>query len=155
NVQLKSVEAPALRLELPPVHVPHGVPDTEMLLMSESPVFFSVTVIVTAVPVSTVSLGVTLFKVKVVEGWITVTVPLVVSPVGETSLPTASLPCPVAVQLVVFVAVNAQLNVVEAPGASVVAAPVHGVHPVPVTETFVKGESPVLVSITVIVTAVP
>ena len=51
--------------------------------------------------------------------------------------------------------VNVQLKSVDAPAASVVFAPAHGEQPVPVTDTFVIVESPVFVSVTVIVTVVP
>src|SRR5215813_322756 len=66
-VQLKFVEAPAARVELPPVQVAQLlVPVTETPVIVESPVFFSVTVIVTEVPGATVVEGLTLDVVRVV-----------------------------------------------------------------------------------------
>jgi hypothetical protein len=66
-VQLKSVAAPAIRVALPPVHGEQPVPVTETFVIGESPVFVSVTVIVTGVPGATVVPGVTLFVVNVVD----------------------------------------------------------------------------------------
>src|SRR5438128_4395179 len=85
----------------------------------------------------------------------TVTVPLVVSFAGGAALPSASVPRPVAVHAVVAFAVNVQLKSVDAPAANVEVPPVKGEQPVPTTDTPVIVESPVLVSVTVIVTGVP
>jgi hypothetical protein len=68
NVQLKSVDAPTASVALPPVHVVQPVPDTDTFAIVESPVFVSVTVIVTGVPIVTTELGATLFVVNVVDG---------------------------------------------------------------------------------------
>jgi hypothetical protein len=93
-VQLKSVAVPAASVVLPPVNGEQPVPVTDTLVIVEFPVFVSVTVIVTGVPDATVVPGVTLFVVNVVDALIavTVTVPLVVSPVSGTSLPRVSFP---------------------------------------------------------------
>jgi hypothetical protein len=156
KVQLKSVEAPAASVEDPPVQDVQPVPVTETLLIVDMVLFVSVTVIVTTVPAAIVVPGVTLLVVSVVaEEPLTVMVPPVVSFTEGTSLPMESLPCPVAVQIVVAVGLNEQLKSVDAPEASVVLPPVHGEHPVPVTDTFVSVESPVFVSVTVIITSVP
>jgi hypothetical protein len=72
NVQEKVVDAPTARVEAPPVQVGQlFVPVTYTPLILESPVFVSVTVIVTEVPDSTVVLGLTDDVVNVVAGRIT------------------------------------------------------------------------------------
>src|SRR5262245_22477408 len=84
-------------------------------------------------------------------------VPLVVSPAAGAGLPSASVPCPVAVQLTVEFAVNVQLKSCETPGARLgIRAGVNAEHaPVPVTDTSVIVESPVFFSVTTMVTEVP
>jgi hypothetical protein len=67
NVQLKSVAAPGASVVLPPVHGEQPIPVTDTFVIGESPVFVSVTVIVTGVPCATVVPGVTLFVVNVVD----------------------------------------------------------------------------------------
>src|SRR6185295_5242495 len=93
NVQVKSAAAPAARLAtLAGVQAVQPVPVTFTFEMAELPVLVSVTVIVTAVPAITLEAGLTVLVVSVVEAVNTSTVPPVVSPVRETSLPTTSLP---------------------------------------------------------------
>ena len=74
NVQVKSVDAPAMSVERPPVQVVQPVPVTFTPVNVESPEFVSVTVIVTDVPASMFPAGETLFFVSVVDGMITITV---------------------------------------------------------------------------------
>src|SRR5262245_12588020 len=86
----------------------------------------------------------------------TVMVPLVYSPASDTGFPATSVPCPVADQFAFTVGENVQLNVTDAPAASLATlAGVQVVQPVPVTYTFVIVELPVFFSFTVTVTAVP
>jgi hypothetical protein len=68
NVQLKSVDAPAANVPFAPVHDEQPVPVTDTFVIGESPVFVSVTVMVTGVPAATVVFGRTLFVVRVVLG---------------------------------------------------------------------------------------
>src|SRR5207302_1345987 len=151
NVQVKVVAAPAANVAAPPVHVVQPVPVTETPVIVALPVLVSVTVIVMSVRYAAVGPGATLVVVSVVDAVIAVTVPLVVSFVAETALPRASVPWPVAVHAVVEFAVNVHVKSADAPAASVAAPPLHVVQPVPVTETAVIVESPVLASVTMIV----
>src|SRR5262249_41755667 len=89
KVQVKSLDSPAASVAVPPCQLVQPLPPTDTFVIVESPVFVSVTVIVTGVPAATVVPGVTLFVVSVVDGWITVTVPAV--PVAGASLPRESL----------------------------------------------------------------
>src|SRR5262245_57132152 len=157
NVQLKSCDAPGARLGIwtgeNAAHGPGPVADT--LVIAESPVFFSVSTIVTGVPAVTTVPGVTLMVVSAVAGRMTVMVPLVVSPVVDNGFWLLSNPMAVAVQGVVTIGVNVHEKSVDAPGANWVLPPVQGVQPMPLTETPTIVELPRFVSVTVIVTAVP
>src|SRR5439155_24222511 len=77
NVQLKSVDAPAANVEVPPVKGEQPVPTTETPVIVESPVLVSVTVIVTGVPDNAGAPVVTPLIVTSGVGCITLTVTLV------------------------------------------------------------------------------
>jgi hypothetical protein len=161
NVQEKVVDAPTAKVEAPPVQVGQlSVPVTNTPLILESPVFVSVTVIVTEVPDITVVLGLTVDVVNDVAGRITVMVPLVVSPAAGAVFPNESFAVAVADHVTLVPAapaVNVQLKFWLAPGARLATlAGVYVVHaPVPVTDTDDSVSVPVLVSMTVIVTELP
>jgi hypothetical protein len=110
NVQEKVVDAPAARVEAPPVQVGQlFVPVTYTPVILESPVLVSVTVIVTEVPDITVVLGFTVNVVNAVAARITVIVPFVDSPSDGAGWPAASVPDAEAPQFVVSLTVKVQL----------------------------------------------
>jgi hypothetical protein len=156
NVHIKVADAPAAKdATLAGRNDVQPVPVTLTFVIVESPVFVSITLIVTGVPEYTVVPGVTLLRTKVVAGWITVTVPLVVSfVVGIGKL--LKLPFPVAVHVVVEVGLKVHMKFDELPAARLaILDGVQVAQPVPVTNTLLIVTLPVFVSVTVIVTGVP
>ena len=156
KVQVKLVEAPGASVVAPPVKLAHLPPPVTFTPVSEVvPVLVSVTTIVISRPTGWFAPGgVWLANISVVDDVRPVTLPSACSPAGRHRLcrtgrshgrrRTRRWPRRHAV--------NVQVKLVEAPGASVVAPPVKLAHlPPPVTFTPVSEVVPVLVSVTTIV----
>ena len=165
---MKSWLALAARLAtLAGVKAAQSPPATTWTLLSvPSPVFFSVTTIVTESP-AWILVAETLFSVSAVEGLTTSTLPLWCSPVAGTAWPRASVPLPSAVQLKSLAGARKEhvkstsslwaSEPLKAAPPTLVAEAVHNERqaPVPSTWTLVIVPSPVFFSRTTIDTESP